>query len=403
LQSIKNNHCVIFTLMKEIPVLADRRLHLVFGITLVAVMGVASLTPVFPDVKKHFNLDAQQIGYLVTVFTLPGFALSVFLGILADRFGRKPVLIPSIFLFAIAGFLCGFADTYQQLLVLRFFQGIGASALGSLNITLIGDIFEGQRRKQAMGYNASVLSIGTASYPALGGVLAIFGWNFPFFLPLLALPAGILVLCCFRYKEPGNDQKLKEYLKQAVTYITGRNIIAVFSLSVLIFIILYGSFLTYFPLMIAQKFSSPAWFIGVILSFSSLTSALISSRMGWLARFYSNRRLLLTAFILYFLSMVAIPAIDNVYLLFVPILFFGVAIGINIPVIQVMLAELAPVEVRAAVMSINGMVLRLGQTIGPVLIGYAFTLFGFTAAFYAGGAVALIMILITLFVIHSDQ
>ena len=269
----------------EKPVIKDSRLHVIFGITLVAVMGVASLTPVFPEVKKQFNLDAQQVGYLVTVFTFPGFALSIFLGILADRLGRKRVLIPSIFLFAITGFLCGFAKTFEHLLILRFIQGIGASAVGSLNITLIGDIFNAEKRKQAMGYNASVLSIGTASYPAIGGVLAMLGWFFPFFLPVLAVPVGIMVICCFKYEEPVNNQKLGEYFRSAFEYVIKRNVIAVFLLSVLTFIILYGSFLTYIPLMMDEQFAAPAWLIGVLLSFSSLTSAWISSRMGWLTKY----------------------------------------------------------------------------------------------------------------------
>lgn len=385
----------------EKPVIKDKRLHVIFGITLVAVMGVASLTPVFPAVKKQFNLDAQQIGYLVTVFTFPGFALSIFLGILADRLGRKRVLIPSVFLFAIAGFLCGFAKTFEHLLILRFVQGIGASAVGSLNITLIGDIFSAEKRKQAMGYNASVLSIGTASYPAIGGVLAILGWYFPFFLPVLAVPVGIMIICCFKYDEPVNNQKLREYFRSALSYVFKRNVIAVFLLSVLTFIILYGSFLTYIPLMMDEQFAAPAWLIGILLSFSSLTSAWISSRMGWLTKYYSDKRLLIISFGLYFLSMIIIPQVPNVYLLFLPILFFGAAIGINMPVIQIMLAELAPVNVRAAIMSINGMVLRLGQTLGPVVIGAVFDVFGFAWAFYAGAMVAVVMLICTVLLIKK--
>ena len=63
-----------------------------------------------------------------------------------------------------------------------------------------------------MGLNASILSIGTASYPAIGGALAILGWQYPFILPVVALPVGILVLVSLRNPEPRNRQGTKEYL-----------------------------------------------------------------------------------------------------------------------------------------------------------------------------------------------
>ena len=122
---------------------------------------------------------------------------------------------------------------------------------------------------------------------------------------------------------------------------------------------------------------------------------------GLADKIYSDKRLLIISFSLYFLSMIIIPQLTNVYLLFLPILFFGAAIGINMPVIQIMLAELAPVNVRAAIMSINGMVLRLGQTLGPVVIGAVFDAFGFAWAFYAGAFVAVMMLLCTIIMIRK--
>jgi len=162
----------------------DTNLQIIFSITLVAVMGVASITPAFPSIIENFGIKKEHIAWLITAFTLPGVFLTPVMGILADRFGRKQVLIPSLFLFGIAGAACGFTQSYHTLVVFRFFQGIGAAALGSINITLIGDIYEGRNRAAAMGYNGSILSIGTATYPAIGGGLASLGWNYPFFFPI---------------------------------------------------------------------------------------------------------------------------------------------------------------------------------------------------------------------------
>ena len=87
------------------PLITHRNLQIVFAVTLIAVMGVTSITPVFPMVRQVFNISAGQVGLLITMFTLPGVILSPVLGVLADRYGRKKILVPSLFLFAVAGSL----------------------------------------------------------------------------------------------------------------------------------------------------------------------------------------------------------------------------------------------------------------------------------------------------------
>ncbi len=137
-----------------------------------AVMGAAVITPALPEVARELDLSPGRVGLLLTVFTLPGVALTPVLGMLSDRLGRRRVLVPSLFLFGIAGGACALAPGIEWLLILRFLQGCGAATLGMLSVTMIGDIFSGNERDEAMGYNSSVLSIGMGTYPALGGALA---------------------------------------------------------------------------------------------------------------------------------------------------------------------------------------------------------------------------------------
>ena len=70
-------------------------MYIIFSITLLAIMGVASLTPAFPEIIRQFDISVKEIGLLITIFTLPGILLAPLMGILADRLGRKMILIPS--------------------------------------------------------------------------------------------------------------------------------------------------------------------------------------------------------------------------------------------------------------------------------------------------------------------
>jgi MFS transporter, ACDE family, multidrug resistance protein len=127
----------------------DHNLHVLFGVTLMAVLGVSSITPALPEIRDAFGVTSGQVGLLITVFTVPGVALTPVLGVLSDRYGRRKILVPALLLFGIAGGLCAFARGFELLLALRLLQGMGAAALGTLNVTVIGDIFTGARPRSA--------------------------------------------------------------------------------------------------------------------------------------------------------------------------------------------------------------------------------------------------------------
>lgn len=371
----------------------DPNLLIVFTITLTGVLGVASITPAFPRVIRDLGIKSGQIGLLITVFTFPGIFLSPLMGILADRFGRKVILVPSLVLFAIAGGACGLVRGFHLLLVLRFIQGVGAAALGALSATVIGDLFDGRARASAMGYNASVLSIGTATYPSVGGTLALLGWNYPFLLPFLALPVALLVLLKLDSPEPDGKMQLKEYLKSAGAVLVNRRVAGVFLVSVATFIVLYGSLLTFFPLIVSARFGASTMVIGLLMSAMSLTTAITSSQLGRLTRRFPEVTLIRFSFLLYGVALLTIPVSPRLEFYLLSAFIFGLGHGMNIPCIMSLLAGYAPMELRGVLMSVNGTVLRLGQTLGPLVMGLVFMLWGIGGPFYAGAILAVLIFL----------
>ena len=373
----------------EARLLRDPNLHVIFGVTLMAVLGVSSITPAFPQIAEALGLTPHQVGLLVAVFTLPGAILTPILGVLGDRYGRKRVIVPSLVLFAVAGTACGFARDFHLLLWLRLLQGVGAAAIGALNITIVGDLYSGWRRATAMGYNASVLSIGTALYPAVGGMLAMLGWYYPFFLPILAIPVALMVLWRLQNPEPTSDQRLSDYLRNTILAIRNPQALGLFLAGMMTFIILYGAYLTYLPFLMRWSFDSSPLVIGLLFSATSVATAATSFRLGRLSRRFSSRKLIYAGFALYALTMLALPLAPNVALLLVPAMLFGVANGISIPSILTMLTELAPAEYRGAFMSVNASVIRMGQTLGPIVAGAMMQMRGLTGAYFGSALLAL--------------
>jgi len=376
--------------------LKDQNLYVIFGITLTAVMGVSSIAPALPSISRSLSVSTDQIGLLITFFTLPGIFFTPILGIIADRYGRKRVLVPSLFLFGIAGTACAFATSFEQLLLFRVFQGIGSASLGALNLTLIGDLYSGNTRATAMGYNGSVLSVGTALYPAVGGALAVLGWHFPFFLTLIAIPVGIFALVSLQPAALQSGGSLNLYFNEIGSALKSKLVIGLFAGIFLTFIMLYGGYITFFTILLDEKFEKSAFMIGIILSSSSLITAITSSQLGKLTLRFNEKTLILIASILYTLIFLAIPFIDNIWWFILPIGMFGVAQGINIPSILNLLTGYAKKEYRAAFLSINWMVMRFGQALGPYLLGIVYLYYQIEGTFFFAAGAGVLFILVNL-------
>ncbi|MBW8333909.1 MAG: MFS transporter [Prolixibacteraceae bacterium] len=376
------------------PVRIEKNVIIIFGITLIAVMGISSITPAFPGIIKYFGISTQQVGWLIAAFTLPGIFLTPVSGILADRFGRKLVLVPSLFIFGIAGFMCSFMRDFHLLLVFLFIEGIGAAGLSSINITLIGDLYSGEKRTALMGYNASILSIGTAAYPALGGFIAVFGWQYIFYLPLLAIPLAIFVIFGLNNPEPKDHQGIGEYFRRIWKSINQPSVWGLFLVNMLVFVLLYGAYLTYFPILLSERLQATSVHIGMMMSIMSLATAATSSQLGRISKRFRSKTILLSGATFYFLAMLSLMFSQSWTQVVVSVMVFGLGHGLLLPSVQNLLVGFASITERAAFMSVNSMVLRIGQTIGPLLIGVFYAIGSLQGSFIAGAVVAMMMFLV---------
>ncbi len=381
----------------------NKNLQIVFAVTLMAVLGVSSVIPALPEMISEFKIPASTIGQIFTLFTLPGIIFAPLAGIFADRLGRKKILVPALSIFGIAGATCFFATDFHYLLLLRFIQGTGAAAIGVINLTIIGDLFTGKERIKAMGLNAGVLSIGTAIFPAIGGVLAQISWQAPFLLSLTALPLAWLVAFKLDNPEPSTNENFKRYMKAALAGMRCKEVLSLFAISLLTFIILYGPIVTYLPLLLNSRFEASPFMIGVVISSASFITALAASQMGRLAHVMSQPLMISLSALAYAASMIMLPAADSALWCILPVCMFGLGQGLNMPNSMSMLTAIAPMEQRAVFMSVNGMLLRAGQTIAPILMGLVYSGFSLEAVFYAGAVVAAAMLVISAIYLHGFE
>ncbi|MEO1297969.1 MAG: MFS transporter [Cyanobacteria bacterium J06636_16] len=367
------------------PIYRDMSLLIVVSVTLMEILGTMSVNPVLPGIAREFNLSPQQIGWVTTAFVIPIAIGGPICGVLADRFGRKPILVPSLFLFAMTGVACAFAPSFQVLLALRFLQGIGAASLEALPLALLGDLYTGKQLTAAVGFNASAIGLSLAVYPLLGGGLASMGWRHAFALPLVALLVGIWLWRSLRLPQhqPLADFNLWVYLRTIWSSLRRGRVMRLLFIVVALFVLLFGAYLTYIP-TVADSLGASEIEIGILLASMAVFFAFTSSQLGWLTRSLSELTLIKIAFSIYTLALIITPSIDRIWMLLIPSVLFGIAHGIVYPTTQALLAELAPNHNRAGFMAVVAIAIPLGQAIGPVLGGLAFGAWEIRGVFYAG-------------------
>lgn len=230
----------------------------------------------------------------------------------------------------------------------------------------------------------------------MAGALATFAWSYPFLLPLIAIPIGIIVLLWLNNPEPRNRESLREYLGSAWSYLKDIKVASAFTAGVIIFVIMYGPYLTYLSIYLGAFFQAPPFIIGIILSSMALTSALVSSQLGRIVKLVSLANLVKLGFVLQALALALLPFIPQLWLMLIPTLIIGLAMGIMPAALQTYIAGVAPLEYRAAVMSINSTMLRLGQTLGPLIFGLVYIYASFEGTFLYGAALALVAAIVGL-------
>ncbi|TPG52055.1 MFS transporter [Sphingomonas glacialis] len=145
-----------------------------------------------PSIGRALHADFAAIEWVISAYTLTFAALVMPAGALADRYGRKRILVVGLAVFTLASFLCGAAPTAVILNAARAMQGVGAALLLSAALALLSKEFQGAERAPAFAFWGSVIGIAITLGPLVGGVLTqTLGWEWAFYVNV---PVGIVMI-----------------------------------------------------------------------------------------------------------------------------------------------------------------------------------------------------------------
>jgi EmrB/QacA subfamily drug resistance transporter len=168
---------------------------------LIVGLDITAVNVALPTIGDQLDAELSWLQWSVSAYTLVMASLLLFAGSMADRIGRKKTLTIGLSVFTLASVLCSLAPTVELLVAARVLQGVGASMMNPVAMSIITNTFtEPRERAQAVGIWGAVFGASMALGPIVGGALvSTAGWEWIF---LINLPLGLAAIALLRRYVP---------------------------------------------------------------------------------------------------------------------------------------------------------------------------------------------------------
>lgn len=367
------------------------------------VMGGGLVAPSLPTIGEAFDAPEEQYGWILSIYTLAAAISLPFIGYFIDSIGRKKVGITCLLIDGLGGLAIIFAPSFSVILSLRFIQGIGIAGLVPVAMTVIGDLFSGEKRLKVMGYLTATISLGAVFIPTIGGVLASIDWRLVFAVYGLSLILALLFFLTLPETSPSKDSEDFEHdspLEYASSLFSVLKIAKVRNMmihSLILYFLLYA-LVTFLPIYLITQHGFEEIFTGLALSLQAVFGAFLSSKASFVARYMSWRRRASLGFALMAVGFLLLPVWPkNSYLVSLSFIIYGVGMGLTSPTIYDRVTRISPEKLTGSVISIFNTMKYIGMTLSPFLLGLALIFTGLNIVFIGVGLMAGIWALFTIF------
>ncbi|KAA0273190.1 MAG: MFS transporter [Acidobacteria bacterium] len=162
-----------------------------------ALLGMVA--PLLPEIESRTGAGDEALGLALAAYAIPILLISIPVGRLADRLGRRPLLLGGLLLTGLGSIMIALSAALPPLLLGRTVQGVGATLSWVAALALVSDLARPGRKGEALGFAFAANSLGAVGGPALGGIAGgTVSFEAPFFLvaavALVILAAGLVVL-----------------------------------------------------------------------------------------------------------------------------------------------------------------------------------------------------------------
>lgn len=373
-----------------INIMKDTRIWIIFLIVFVNLLGFGIILPLLPYYVESFGAGAITIGLLTAAYSLFQIISAPILGELSDRFGRRPVLVISIFGTAVSFGLLGVAKSIPVLFVSRIIDGITGGNISTAQ-AYIADITTKENRTQGMGIMMAAFSLGFILGPAVGGLLSVYGYAVPAFVAgAVALIAAVLAYFFLpesRLKSQRDDKlekkrnrifRVKDFF-DALRHPEVGTLLSIFFMNMFSFSLMQGTFALYTE----HSLNLSARTNGLIFAYLGLVGVVVQLfLLKRIVRLLPDHKLIIATIILMAAALGLIAVSTNVAMLFVAVTMLALASGISRPVIAGHISKLTPEGEQGNIAGMNQSVGAVARLFGPLLGTFFYAQIGIKSPYF---------------------
>ncbi len=344
-----------------------KNLVVIFTCGLLFWSALASLLPTLPLYIESLGSTKQQIGIVMGSFAVGVLVFRPQVGKLADRQGRKLVLLIGMVVATIAplGYLA--VKSLVGLMLIRAFHGISIAAFATAYIALVSDLAPNDRRGEIIGYMSLVNPIGVAVGPALGGYLQAIAGYTPLFI-FSGLLAGLGLICVIPITNPPTWKNNKQETGDDFWGILISPRVRVPTIILLMIGFSIGTIHTFIALYI--KSIGVDLNAGLFFAAAAISSFVIRLFVGRASDKYGRGLFVTLSLIAYSIAMLIIWQANSSPILLLGAIVEGAASGIAIPMISAMMTDRALPHERGRIFSVSLTGFDLGLGIAGPVVGY---------------------------------
>jgi MFS transporter, DHA1 family, multidrug resistance protein len=367
--------------------LRDRSFLALCALILVNQLGFGIITPVLPGYARSFGLDASSVGLVIGVYGFARFLANVPAGQLAERRGRRQVLIIGTVITSVASALIAIADSLPQLLAFRLLSGLGAATVLTGGQIMVGDIASPEHRGRMMSTYQGFFLVGVGLGPAPGGVLAdAFGLRAPFIAyAIFSALACLVALAFIRETRPvasaAAARAPAEHSMSQDATLRGTLLSSAFVLIAIVswvqFFARTGAIFTLVPLLGREQADLTASQIGFAFTAVNVLTIAMLYPSGVFADRFGRKLTIAPSTIVAGLAL-ALWAWSSDYSSFLwAAVVWGIGSGICGPAPAAYLADLAPAALRGRIFGAFRSTSDSAYIIGPLLLGALTDTYGY--------------------------
>ena len=360
------------------------------------------VSPILPSISQDLNIDIARAGLLITAYMIPFGIFQIIFGPLADRYGKKQVILFSMIMFTLSAGLCALGFDLTSLAIFRALTGIFAASVMPISLALIGDVFPLQERQGAIGTFMGISFLGQGLSMVIGGAIAFFfNWKgvFGAYALFSLIPVLLLVM---NYKdlpsEKHPDSKIFAPYKQLISTST--------SLSTYIIILLEGMFIvgsfSFAGAYISKTYGFNNFYIGLIMTGFGIMTVIGGRISGKLAAKIGARKILTVGLVTAVLADFVIYLYGNILVfMIIGIALLGLGFIFTHSTLLTRATEFAHKE-RGAAMSLVAFCFMGGGGVGTALAGRIISAAGLNNLFMIY-SIALAVTLLLSFILIRGQ